>query len=226
MPVPLISQILSDICLIPDFYAEVPVIYADICFFCFHCSVNVCGWVRVIRLRSIANDGIGAMRGQGGGGWGNVGGYYFCASVRAKLLWRPIYCANPRPDRKSQSRSWSVEGMGRKAPRIMHEYDLAIVIRPLTHLRTCEMGSLIFPPWVNWNSREWIDPPSRECHQVRGQTEKRSISRGSSYCTCNFFLPPTIQELIHWFNLLGISISIAESDVDDGVSLDTPKTSD
>ena len=35
-------------------------------------------------------------------------------------------------------------------------------------------------------------------------------------------LIPMSQEIIHWLILVGIRVSIAKSDVDDGVSLDLP----
>ena len=67
----------------------------------------------------------------------------FCAGVRAKLFWIALYCTKPRPDPGSQSSSRSRRGLGRRAPRIMWEYDLTtvIAIRPLTQPHTCEMGS-------------------------------------------------------------------------------------
>ena len=81
-----------------------------------------------------------------GGGRGHTGGKNKCADVRGKLFWRAIYFANPRPDVGSQSSSRSRRGLGSQAPRIICEYDFvtAIVIRPLIHPRTCEMGSSIF----------------------------------------------------------------------------------
>ena len=39
-------------------------------------------------------------------------------------------------------------------------------------------------------------------------------------------LIPTRQELIHWLILVGIRVSIYKSDVDDGISLDLPSSSD
>ena len=66
--------------------------------------------------------------------------------VRAKLFWRAIYCAKPRPDPGSQSGSRSRRGLGRRAPRIMRECDLTTTILnwPLTQPRTCERGSSSF----------------------------------------------------------------------------------
>ena len=71
---------------------------------------------------------------------------FFCAGVHAKLFWREIYCAKPRPDTRSQSGFRYHRGLGRKSPRIMWEYNLetAFAIRPLTQPRSCEMGSSSF----------------------------------------------------------------------------------
>ena len=99
------------------------------------------------RLRSISNDGMHVMRGQGGGRQGHVGGKMFCVSVRTKLFWRKINCAKPRPDTEYQDISLSHSGLGRRDLRIMWEYDLAtnIATEPLTYPRMCEMGSSSFP---------------------------------------------------------------------------------
>ena len=80
------------------------------------------------------------------GGQGHVGGETFCASVHAEWFLRTIYCAKTRPNTESKYRSWSRRGMGRRAPRIMREYDRAatITIRASTQPRACEMGSSSF----------------------------------------------------------------------------------
>ena len=66
--------------------------------------------------------------------------------VRAKLFWRTISCYNRRPDAGSQSDHRSRRGMGSQSPRIMHEYELATVIKIWTLIQThmCEMGSTMF----------------------------------------------------------------------------------
>ena len=66
--------------------------------------------------------------------------------VCAKMFWRAIYCANPRPEPYYQSGSLSHRVLVRQDPLIIHEYYLAtaIVIQPLTQPRTCKIGSSIF----------------------------------------------------------------------------------
>ena len=83
--------------------------------------------------------------------WGGVrrvhmGGKKLFADSSAKLFWRTIYCANPRPNARYQSRSRSCRGLGSWAPRGMHEYDLttAITICMLNKPHTCKMVSSIF----------------------------------------------------------------------------------
>ena len=66
--------------------------------------------------------------------------------VCAKIFWRVIYCANPRPEPDSQSGFMSHRALCIRAPRIIWEYDLATAIatRTLTNPHTCEMVSSIF----------------------------------------------------------------------------------
>ena len=66
--------------------------------------------------------------------------------LSVELLLRTIYCANPRTKPDSQSRSLYHRGLGRRAPWIIREYNLAtdISIRPLTQPCTYEMGYSIF----------------------------------------------------------------------------------
>ena len=52
---------------------------------------------------------------------------YLCVGVRKKF-WNVIYCANTRPKPDSQSVSLSCKVMGRLAPHIIQEYNLATVI--------------------------------------------------------------------------------------------------
>ena len=53
------------------------------------------------------------------------------------------------------------------------------------------MGSSSFPPWVDSNLWVRIEPPSRACHSLRGQTDKSvSIDHGSSSCSCPYFVSP------------------------------------
>ena len=65
MSVTLASQILSDLCLIPDLFAKTPDFYNNIYLFCFLCAGNICGRVLLERLQSIANDSAHLMRGNG-----------------------------------------------------------------------------------------------------------------------------------------------------------------
>ena len=76
------------------------------------------------------------------GGRGCAGGENFCAGVRAKLFWLSIYCAKPKLDPGSQSGSWYLRGMGRRAPWIIQEYGFVttIAIRPSTQPGTRERG--------------------------------------------------------------------------------------
>ena len=69
-----------------------------------------------------------------GEGPGNVGGENFCASVRAKLLCRAIYCSKISTNPESQSGSRSRRGLGRRSLQIMQDYDLANKIAIRTFL--------------------------------------------------------------------------------------------
>ena len=71
------SQILSNFCSIPAFYAKVPSIYSkipdfyvDICLFGLYYADNILERVIVSRPRSVANDDTRVMGGRGGGGEG------------------------------------------------------------------------------------------------------------------------------------------------------------
>ena len=111
-----------------------------------HCAGNVRGWVSVDCLCSVAKESARVMRKQGREGRGHAGDKKSYAGVCAKLFWRAIYCAKPRPDPGSQSGSWSHRGLGRRSPRIMWQYNLltAIAIRLLIQPCTCGMGSSRF----------------------------------------------------------------------------------
>ena len=70
MLVTLSSRILSNLCLIPAFYAKIPTfnakvpdLCANICLFGFHCAGNLHGCVILIHLRFVSNDGAHTMRG-------------------------------------------------------------------------------------------------------------------------------------------------------------------
>ena len=63
-----------------------------------------------------------------GGGGVHAGGEKLFVDVREKLFWPAIYCANPRPNARSQSGSRSYRGLGSQALRIICEYDLVTVI--------------------------------------------------------------------------------------------------
>ena len=110
-----------------------------------------------------------------------------------KIFWRAIYCTKPRPNPRSQSGSWYHKGLGRKAPRFMQEYDVstAILIRPLTQLRTCERVPWVFSLRVYSNSWVQLVLPTQVCHPLRGQTEKNiSVSNGSDYRVYHHFPYP------------------------------------
>ena len=65
-----------------------------------------------------------------GGGWDVKLGKKInnFARVGTKLFWRAIYCANPKPEPDPQSGSLFRKRLGRRAPRIIWEYDLATAI--------------------------------------------------------------------------------------------------
>ena len=46
-----------------------------------------------------------------------------------------------------------------------------------------------------------------------------SISRGNDYRACSHFIFPPIQELFYWLLLVGFTVRVPQSDVNDGVSL-------
>ena len=49
----------------------------------------------------------------------------------------------------------------------------------------------VFPPWVNWNSRVRLEPPSRSWNLLRGKMENLfSVARGSDYCDYPYFPYP------------------------------------
>ena len=104
---------------------------------------SVC-WSRLSLFMSLDFTRGAQMR--GGGERGHTGGETFFADFCARLLWREIYCAKPRPNAGSQSGFRSRRGLGIQAPRILCEYDLAtkIAIQPLIHTLTCKIGSSIF----------------------------------------------------------------------------------
>ena len=112
---------MSNLCSIPDFYV-------DIFLFSLQCAGNVCGWVYLGCLRSVANDSLHTMHRRGG----RVGARWWgvnCAILRAKLFWRAIYCANLRPGTEFQSVYQYRRVIGRRAPWIMREHDLATAIK-------------------------------------------------------------------------------------------------
>ena len=119
---------------------------------------------------------------KGGNGW--AGGKCFCTVVCAELLWLTIYCSKTSTNTGYQSGSWSLRGLWRQDLRIMKEYDLttAIAIRPLTQLRTCEMGSLSFSVM----SRLKVVNMMRDLLMSMTSNERKngkniSVDHGSSY---------------------------------------------
>ena len=112
----------------------------------FHCAGNACVWVSKdclylwpwIAHTQCSNDG--------GGGRVHAGGKTSYEGMHTELFWRTIYFSKPRPDPGSYPRFRSRRGLGRQAPQIIREYNLAIAIAiwSLIHPRTCEMGSSIF----------------------------------------------------------------------------------
>ena len=74
---PLASQLMSGFCPIPALYVKIPTFYADIFLFRLQCASNVCGWVTIGCLRSVANDSESVMHGQGG-------------RVGARLWWKEL----------------------------------------------------------------------------------------------------------------------------------------
>ena len=99
----------------------------------------------------------------------------------------------PRPNTVSQFGSRYRRGLGRRALKIMGEYDpvTAIAIRPLTQPRMCGWVPRFFPPWVDSKSWVWLENPSWACHQLRGQMEKNVyFYRGSVYRAYPSFASP------------------------------------
>ena len=171
-----------------------------ICLFGFHCVSNIREWVLVRRLWSLDNDGACAMCGRGEGGRGQVGDRNFFASVRAKLFWCAIYCANPKPDPKSQSGSQSCRGMERRAPQIMQEFDLtnAITIHLLTNPRTCEMGPSSFPAmsWLKFKKMTRASFPSMPFNKSKNKEKCLRCSWQCLPCLSLFYFS---QKSRRWF---------------------------
>ena len=94
----------------------------------------------------VAMESTRAVHEWEGGGKGHTGDEKLFTDVSAKLLWRVIYCANPRPNVRSQSWSWFRRGLGIRALWVIREYNLAtpIAIWLIIHPRTYKIGSSIF----------------------------------------------------------------------------------
>ena len=113
-----------------------------------------------------------------------MGGEKMFVYVHAKLFWRAIYYANPRPDARYKSESRSHRGLVSQSTCIICEYKLAtkIVIQLLIHPCTCEMDSFIFAAMIqlkfaSTTRTSFTNVPSKE-----KQTEKNdSIALGIAY---------------------------------------------
>ena len=145
-------QFLSNFCPIPALYNKIPAFYSEIPAFT-PISIFLAATVLVTYMgRSPqAVSGLQPLTAceqcTDKGRWrGHVDDNKLCGSVCLELFWHVSYCAKPRPNPESQSGSWYPMVLGRRDPCIMQEYNLAttIVIRKLTHTRTCEMGSSSF----------------------------------------------------------------------------------
>ena len=100
---------------------------------------------------------------EGGRMWGWAIKRNNFAWVGPKIFWRVIYFANRNPETDSHYVSLSQKILGKWYPWIIREYYLAtaIVIRPLTHPRTCKMGSSIFAAMsqLKFASMNWYSLP-------------------------------------------------------------------
>ena len=86
------------------------------------------------------------------------------ARVGTNIFWHTIYFYNPKTNPDSQYESLPHKGLGRWAPWIIEEYNLAnaIGIWPLTHPCTCKLGSYIFTAMkrLTFVCRTWDSLPS------------------------------------------------------------------
>ena len=107
----------------------------------------------------------------------------------------------------------------------MRAYNLktAIGIRPLTQPHTCERGTSVFVTmsrlkFLSTTSASFSIIPSTE-----GTNRENFLLIVEVLTVLIFiFLIQTIQEIVHWFILVGICIRVSKFDVDYGVSLDLP----
>ena len=143
-----------------------------------------------------------------------------------KLFWRKIYCASTRPEPDSQSGSRSWKGLGRRAPQSMCKYDCvtAVAISPLIHPLTWETGYSSSWPWVDSISWLWIGTLFQSPHKQRELTEKSfSVACYSAYYDWLFPPFPESDKAAHWLLVVGFTVGIPKSDVNDGVSLTFPE---
>ena len=189
MSVNLASRILSDFRPIPAFYAKVPAPYADIYLFHFPCAGNICGRVLSGRIRQIANY----VCGREGGGQGNVGGkknVWVCTqnysgtqfiAPSLGLILNPSSAPGPSGDWEGELRKSC--GIKTLPPRLWS-------VRQPIHV-CVKWVSQVFLPWVDSNSILWLEPPSRSCYPLRGNTEKNvSIAHNTDFCDFPSFPSP------------------------------------
>ena len=114
---------------IPDLYANIPAFYSKLYF-----------------RRLPPYVATRTVRKWGGGGGGPRGGEETYADFCARLFWRAVYCANPRPDDMYQSNSRYRKGQSSWSPWIMCKYDLAtaIVIWLFIHICILKIYLYIF----------------------------------------------------------------------------------
>ena len=129
--------------------------------------------------------------------------------VCVKLFCHEIYCTNPRPKPDSYSGSLSRRGLGKRAPRIICEYDIAtaISIRPLTQTRTWEMVSSIFSAMSQIKSpstamTSFSRIPSTET--TNGEKIPLIVAIITVLALLLFFSPS--QERFHWLLLVGFTV--------------------
>ena len=198
----LASKFPSDFRLILALYAKLPDFYTDI--FPLSCTVPVTYVGGFPYIVSVFGHGESARDSQTRrGGQSNAGGEKSYAGVRTKLFWREIYCAKPRTNPESHSGSWYHRGLGRRSHRIMQEYNLTttIMIRQLIHPHTCKMGSSIL------STMSRLKPAST----IRASTEIKNrkmclLIMEVLNSLIIFLIIPKIQELIHWFMLVGVRV--------------------
>ena len=81
------------------------------------------------------------------------------------------------------------------------------------------MGSYFLLPLFDSSLQLQKGPPYIARHKQKEQTERKfSFDCGSSYHACPYPFLPTSQEIIHWLKPVGVRVSVANFDVNYGIS--------